>query len=58
VPVPGLVTREGDVDGYLLASEDNHQVAVDIGQPVLRDRAGRPPPYRWSTERRDMRYTR
>jgi hypothetical protein len=42
VPVPGLVTREGDVDRQLLASEDHHQVMVDIGQPALRDCAGRP----------------
>jgi hypothetical protein len=38
-PVPGLVTREGDVDPHLLAGQDNDQVAVDIGQPALRDRS-------------------
>jgi hypothetical protein len=42
VPVPGLVTRGGDVDRHLLAGEDNYQVAVDIGQPALRDCADRP----------------
>ena len=42
VPVPRLVTREGNVDPHLLAGEDNHQVTVDIGQPVLRDCVGRP----------------
>jgi hypothetical protein len=41
-PVPGLATREGDVDPHLLASKDNHQVTVDIGQPALRDCPGRP----------------
>ena len=41
VPVPGLVAREGDVDPRLLAGEDNYQVAVDIGQPALRDCASR-----------------
>jgi len=41
VPVPGPVARESDVDPHLLAGQDDDQVAVDIGQPALRDRAGR-----------------
>jgi hypothetical protein len=41
VPVPGLVAREGNVDRHPLASEGNHQVTVDIGQPARRDCAGR-----------------
>jgi hypothetical protein len=35
----GRIGRERDVDLRVLASVGHHQIAMHIGQPVLRDRA-------------------